>query len=66
MFIFGGCVPCAICCSWKRRTSSPVAVSGRAAEKLGEGLDVPDIVVPGLLAELADRHVLQACGGADR
>ena len=32
---------------------------GRAAEEAGEGLDVADIVVAGLLAELAHRHVLE-------
>lgn len=30
---------------------------GRTAEKSGEGLDVTDIVVAGLLAEFAHRHV---------
>ena len=31
----------------------------RAAEKLGKGLDVPDIIVLGLGAEGAVRHILQ-------
>ncbi len=32
---------------------------GRATEESGEGLDVADIVVAGLLAELAHRHVFE-------
>ncbi len=31
----------------------------RAADKLGKALDVPDIIVPGLGAEVTVRHVLQ-------
>ncbi len=31
----------------------------RAAQKLGKGLDVPDIIVLGLGAEVAVRHILQ-------
>jgi hypothetical protein len=31
----------------------------RAAEKLGKALDVPDIIVPRLGAEVAVRHILQ-------
>ena len=31
----------------------------RAAEELGKGLDVPDIIVLGLGAEVAVRHILQ-------
>jgi len=39
-----------------RRTSSVVAVSG---ERPGEGLDVADMVVAGLVTELTHRHVLE-------
>ena len=55
----GGCTPLSVRCTWKRRTSSAVAVSGERPRKLGEALDMTDIVVLGLLAELADGHVLE-------
>jgi hypothetical protein len=35
---------------------------GGAAEKSGEGLDMPDIVVLRLVAERLDRHVRNDCG----
>ena len=34
VFIFGGCAPCSTCASWKRRMSSPVAVSGERPRNL--------------------------------
>jgi hypothetical protein len=34
VFIFGGCAPCSTCANWKRRMSSPVAVSGERPRKL--------------------------------
>src|SRR5262249_40451882 len=35
-FIFGGCAPCSTCASWKRRMSSPVAVSGERPRNLAK------------------------------
>jgi hypothetical protein len=35
-FIFGGCAPCSTCADWKRRMSSPVAVSGERPRKLAK------------------------------
>jgi molybdenum-dependent DNA-binding transcriptional regulator ModE len=35
-FIFGGCAPCSTCANWKRRMSSPVAVSGERPRKLAK------------------------------
>jgi hypothetical protein len=50
VFIFDGCAAPAIWSAWNCRTSSAVAVSGER---------VSDIVVLGLVDEVAVRHVLQ-------
>jgi hypothetical protein len=36
VFIFGGCAPCSTWVNWKRRMSSPVAVSGERPRNLAK------------------------------
>ena len=59
VFIFGGCAPSAIC----SRLEAADVIAGRrirrAAQELGKSLDVADIIVLRLVAEVAVRHVLQ-------
>ena len=57
VFISGGCAPCSTCASWKRRMSSPVAVSGERLRNLAKVSICRIIVVLCLLAKAAHGHV---------
>jgi hypothetical protein len=57
LLMLGGCMPLCVWCSWKRRRSSAVAVSGERPMKGCERPHVADIIAARVLIETAHGHV---------